>query len=283
MSAQQLAEEIEALISSGMDIFADEVLEIQNLIYDRLTTSLKDLQLDKDGFVLQNAANRRILYDAQGIVDGLLPGQSLTQTVSNVLTIIPQIEALNAEYFAGISEKFRLNRTFLSLLQDQTVQKIESTLLQDGLRFSIREPLKDILTQNINTGGSYSGMLGQVRNFIQGDESLDGRLLSYSRGILKDTLFDYSRAFQQSVTADLKLSYYMYAGGIMDKTRPFCAARAGNFYHESEIKKWADQEWEGKRRGTTESSIFIFCGGYNCSHSLIPVHKNIVPKESLIE
>lgn len=282
LSAQQLAEEVESLILSGLDIFSDEVERIQRLVYNRVVISLKDLELDGDGFIIQSAANRRILHNAEQVIDDLLPGESLTKTVSEVLTLIPQIEALNAEYFSELSSRFKLTRNFLGALQDQTVAKIEGTLLQDGLKFSIRDPLKDILNQNINTGGQFSGMLQQVRNFIQGDEELDGRLLSYSRGIVRDTLFDYSRAFQQAVTADLKLEYFMYAGGIMDKTRPFCAERAGKFYHESEIKKWADQEWEGKRRGTTESSIFIFCGGYNCAHSMVPVDKSIVPKKDLI-
>lgn len=283
MSAQQLAEEIETLISSGIDLFSTEAERIQELIYNRLATSLKGLELDADGFILQTAANRRILYQAEEVIDDLLPGEAFTKTVSDILTLIPQIEALNADYFSGLSSKFKLNRQFLSLLQDQTIEKIEGTLLQDGLRFSIRQPLKDILNQNVNTGGQFSGMLQQVRNFIQGDDSLDGRLLSYSRGILRDTLFDYSRAFQQAVTADLKLEYYMYAGGVMDKTRPFCLERYGRYFHESEIKKWADQEWEGKRRGTTESSIFIYCGGYSCMHSLVPVDKSIVPKEDILK
>lgn len=278
MSAQQLAEEIETLILSGVDVFSTEAERIQNLVYNRLVTSLKDLQLDADGYILQNNFNRKLLYEAESVIDQLLPGESLTRTVSNVLVIIPQIEALNAEYFLGISSKFKINRTFLSVLQNQTIEKIEGTLLQDGLKFSIREPLKDILSQNVNTGGNFSGMLQQVRNFIQGDETLNGRLLSYSRGILRDTLFDYSRAFQQAVTADLKLEWYLYAGGLMDKSREFCVERAGSFYHESEIKAWASQEWQGKRRGTTESSIFFFCGGYSCTHSLIPVDENIIPK-----
>lgn len=281
MSAQQLAEQIEDLIISGTDVFGTEVERLQNQVYNKVIASLKDLEMDRDGNILQNAQNRRILSQAEEVIDSILPGAEFTQFVSEVLTIIPQIETLNAEYFSGISSKFKLNRTFLSSLQDQTVEKIEGTLLQDGLRFAIKDPLKDILNQNINTGGNFSGMLDQVRSFIAGEDDLDGRLLSYSRGIVRDTLFDYSRAFQQAVTADLKLEYYMYAGGIMDKTRPFCLERAGRYFHESEIKSWASMDWAGKRAGTTESSIFIFCGGYGCLHSMVPVDRSIVDKETI--
>lgn len=281
MSAQQLAEEIENLIISTGETFAIEVDRLQSIVYNRLVNSLKELELDNDGFIIQNASNRKILFEAESIIDDLLPGEDLTRIVSNSLVAVPQIEALNEDYFYGISKSFNPNRNFLKVLQNQTIESMETHLLQDGLTASIKLPLRDILVQNVNTGGSFSGMLQQIRNFIAGDETLDGRLLSYSRGILRDTLFTYSRSFQQAITADLKLEYYMYAGGIIDKTRPFCAEKTGNFYHESDIKKWAARDWQGKRSGTTESSIFIYCGGYNCAHSLIPVDKSIVPKESL--
>lgn len=65
----------------------------------------------------------------------------------------------------------------------------------------------------------------------------------------------------------------------MDKTRPFCAERAGNFYTDKEIKSWAKEDWKGKNPNTTESSIFYLCGGYNCTHQLIPVHESLVPDD----
>jgi hypothetical protein len=281
MSAQQLAEEIGNLIISTGELFSQEIDRLQSIIYNRLVTSLKELELDQDGFIIQNASNRRILAEAEGIIDELLPGDDLVRVVSNSLVAVPQIEALNEDYFYGVSKSFNPNRNFLKVLQAQTIEKIEANLLQDGLTAAIKLPLKDILVQNVNTGGSFSGILQQVRNFIAGDDDLDGRLMSYSRGILRDTLFDYSRAFQQSITADLKIEYYMYAGGIIDKTRPFCAERVGYFFHESEVKSWAKLDWQGKRANTTESSIFIYCGGYNCAHSLVPVDKSIVPKDQL--
>lgn len=281
MSAEQLAQQLEDLIISTSDNFASEVERIQGFIYNRIIGSLKDLELDADGYIIQNASNRKILYSTQDLVDELLPGEEFINLVSTSLTAIPQIEELNSEYFYGISKAFNPNKNFLKTLQSQTIESLETTLLQDGITASIKLPLMDILNQNVNTGGSFSGMLEQVRNFIKGNDELDGRLLSYSRGILRDTLFNYSRSYQQAMTADLKLEYYMYAGGVMDKTRPFCLERSGNFYHEDEIKSWAAQEWQGKRAGTTESSIFIYAGGYNCSHALVPVHKSIVPNEQL--
>jgi hypothetical protein len=279
MSAQQLAEEIESLILSSTEAFGVEVEILQGRIYSRLLGVLKDLELDPEGYIKQSTFNRRVLYDAENLINEYLPGESLPRLVSNVIGIIPEIDNLNNTYFEGVSSSFKSNRAFIKNLQLKTIETIESTLLQDGLTAAIKNPLLDILNLNVNTGGNFSGFLQQVRDFIQGNDELDGRTLSYSRTYLRDTLFNYSRAYQQSVTADLKLEFYSYSGGLMDKSREFCIERSGNFYHESEIKEWAKDEWRGKRQGTTESSIFIYCGGYNCTHSLIPVHESLVPKE----
>jgi hypothetical protein len=279
MSAQQVAEQVEEIILSSTEAFGNEIEDLQGVIYNRLLGVLKNLEIDQDGYIKQSANNRRTLYDAENLINEILPGESLPRLVSEVIAVIPEIDALNIEYFQGISASFKSNRAFINSLQSKTIDQIESTLLQDGLTAAIKNPLSDILNLNINTGGNFSGFLQQVRDFVEGNDELDGWTMSYSRTYLRDTLFNYSRAYQQSVTADLNLVYYSYSGGLMDKSREFCIERSGNFYHESEIKAWADEDWQGKRQGTTESSIFIYCGGYNCNHSLVPVHESIVPKE----
>jgi hypothetical protein len=282
MTAQRLAVNTENLIIETVEEFTIGVGRVQNSVYNQLIRSVKNLELDSDGYILQNAANRKILYEAEELINILLPGEDFTRIVSETIAVLPQIDVLNSEYFSTISDKFNPSRNYFKVLQSQTIEKIESFLLRDGLSFAVKTPLKDILNLNINTGGSFDGFLQQLRNFILGDNELDGRLISYSRGLLKDTLFNYSRAYQQAVTADLKLVYFLYAGGLMDKSRDFCIERSGRFFHESEIIEWAKLDWKGRNKDTTESSIFIYCGGHNCSHSMIPVSEFMVPVEQRI-
>lgn len=281
MSAQQLADRIEATISESIEAFGISVESFQGTLNNKIVSLLKDLELDSDGYIKQSSLNRRILYDAENLIYEMLPGTKFSSVVTEALTVIPALDVLNSNYFEALSDSFKTNRTFLKTLQTQAIKQVESTLLQDGLTMMIRNPLINILYQNVNSGGQFSGLLQQVRDFITGNEDVEGRIYSYSRTYLSDTLFDYSRAFQQSVTADLALEWYSYSGGAMDKTREFCLQRVGKFFHQKEIEKWANLDWQGKRAGTTSSSIFVFAGGYNCRHSLIPVHDSIVPKEDL--
>lgn len=230
--------------------------------------------------IRQTAANRRILARAQSEFDFIISNDTAYQSsIERYLRNVPKIESLNAAYFETISDAFSPNKVFIKQLQKQAIAYTNNILLQDGFVANVKTPLADILSQNINTGGSYSGMLDQIRTFIRGNENLDGRLISYSRGILNDTLYQYSRGYQQSVTADLGLEWYRYIGGLVKDSRSFCIERAGKYFHHKEIEAWGSLEWQGRNRYTTSSSIFVVAGGYNCSHSIVPVHISIVPED----
>lgn len=279
MSASELANQIEGLIIEANGKYASRIIAVQNKLYADLVTILKFVDLDEQGYIKQNAGNRAILRAAQDQFDKTIRSSTYQYALEQHLNVIPVIDSLSTEYFESISSAFKPNRVFIKSLQNQTIETVNTLILQDGLAAQIKLPLNQILQQNINTGGSFTGMLNQVKTFVQGNENLDGRLLSYSKTILHDTLFQYARSFQNSVTEDLGLVWYRYVGGIMDKSREFCIERNGGFFHQKEVESWADLSWKGKNNLTTKSSIFILCGGYNCSHQLIPVSDLIVPED----
>lgn len=279
MSASELAESIEGLVIAGNEAYGLALIKVQNKLYNDLVTILKFVETNDEGYILQNAGNRQILRAAQGQFDKTIQGSIYQSALEQHLQAIPAIDSLNVTYFESISSAFKPNRVFIQQLQAQTIETVNSLVLQDGLAAQVKLPLNQILSQNINTGGSFSGMLQQVQTFVKGDSTLDGRLLSYSRGIVKDSLFQYARAYQNSVTADLKLEWFGYVGGLIDTSRPFCIERNGHYYIQKEIESWASLEWKGKNPLTTESSIFVLVGGFSCLHQLIPVSELIVPSE----
>ncbi len=240
MTPQRLAQQLEDKSLAAITRLNKVIISAQNDAYGDVIVIVKKLSLDKEGYILQNAENRTIIGEFKG---------------------------------------FNPNRTFMKALQKQAITDIETQLLNEGLEAQINVPLSQILNQNVNTGGSFQGMLKQVQNFIKGTEADDGKLLRYSKQITKDLLFNYSRSYQQSVASDLSLEFYLYVGGVIRSSRDWCREKAGNFYHQKEIEGWASQEWAGKNPNTTKSSVFIFAGGYGCLHSIMPVSVAIVPKE----
>lgn len=279
MTPQQVANSIEGLIISANDTYAAQIIRVQSKLYNDLVTILKFIETDADGNILQNAGNRAILRAGQNQFDKTIQNSGYQDAVEGHLKVIPKIDELNSLYFESVSSAFKPNRVFIKQLQTSAIETVNSFVLQDGLQSQIAGPLNQILNQNINSGGSFSGMLKQLEIFTKGNDQVEGRLLRYTRTYISDTLFNYSRAFQQSVTADLKLEWYSYSGGVQDKTRPFCEERAGKFFHHKEVEAWASLEWQGRNPLTTASSIFILLGGFNCKHSLIPVHISLITEE----
>lgn len=281
MTPERLANSIDGLIITANEKYASRISRVQNQLYDALIAKLKDVEVDNDGYIKQTAANRKVLREAQNVFDSTISNSIYEPALSDHLKVIPSINELNNDYFETISSAFKPNRVFIQSLQTSTIETLNTYILQDGLTAQIKLPLNEILNQNINSGGSYSGMVKQLETFIKGNNEVEGRLLRYTKTYVSDALFNYSRAYQQAVTSDLGLTWYLYSGGLMDKSRPFCVERAGKFYQEEEIKAWASLEWQGKNSLTTESSIFIYAAGHNCRHQIIPVSEILVPQEDL--
>lgn len=283
MTPEELAAAIEEMIVGSAELFSQSIIRAQNRLYNRIIAVLKELELDADGYIKQSAINRRILRDAQDVFDELVRDPVYQGAVNTQMSIIPKIDALNTKYFITVSKIFSPNKNFIKDLQKQVIRDVNSNLLNEGLIVNVKQPLNSVLSQNINSGGSFAGFNEQVGNFINGNDQVEGRLLRYTKTYLADTLFAYARAWQESVTTDLDLEFYLYSGGLTGAghgssgSREFCIERATNYYHRKEIESWAELSWKGKNPNTTKSSIFILAGGYNCRHSMIPVSTKIVP------
>lgn len=278
MTPTELAKAIDSLILNADSRYVTGIGRIQNKLYSELIVILKDLELDSNGYIKQNGGNRKILRLANEKINEVFSSPSYVTTVNNYVAAVQAIDLQNVKYFTAIEESFKPNKIFLRNLQTETIATIERYVLRDGLQSQVIGPLSQILNQNVNSGGKFSGFLEQIKTYVIGNSEVEGRALSYTRTYLRDSLFTYSRTFQQSITSDLGLEFYLYAGGLIDKSRPFCIERAGKYFHHKEIESWASLEWAGKKQGTTESSIFIFAAGWNCAHEIIPVTQIIVPE-----
>lgn len=279
MTPHQLAQEIEDLVMTADGRYVSTIGRVQRALYNQLIADLKNLETDADGYIKQNAANRKVISEASRTINEVFSSPIYTSAVSNYVAVVPRLDSLNENYFSGLDSTFKTNKQFLRSLQRDTIATVEKYVLKDGLQSQVISPLSQILNQNVNSGGQFSGFLDQVKTYIVGNDQVEGRALSYTRTYLRDTIFTYSRTYQQSITNDLGLEYYLYSGGLIDKSRPFCIERAGKYFSHKEIESWASEDWAGKKQGTTESSIFLFAGGHNCAHSIIPVSTLIVPKD----
>lgn len=282
MTPDELSGSIDSIITKADAAFSKTVSKTQMALFEQMQLMLNRLELNADGTIMQNRANREIMAKVDIYFNKAFNETGYYEKLNDFTGDILKITSENTAYFSFVKESFSDNAQYIKSLQKQTVAQFETLLANDGLTATMKNPLLNILNQNINTSASFSDLLSQVREFTLGNAERQGQLMRYSRQITTDTLFNYNRALQESISEQAGLEWYYYSGGIDKDSRAFCTARVGKYYHKDEVESWAKLgEWNGRRAGTTSSTIFVYAGGWNCKHLLIAVSESVVPKSAL--
>lgn len=279
MTADKLSAKVDTIIESFETRFAKQVDKTQGAIFDQIQILLNKLELNPDGTIKQNQSNRKILARADQAMEGAIKQSGYYSALDASASSIGALTGANSAYFKTLVDGFTPKAQYIKNLQKQTITQLEGMLANDGLEAVVKAPIRNILNQNINTGASYNDLLKQLRTFITGNDEVDGKLKKYAGQIVTDSLFDFSRGFQEAVSANSGLQFILYSGHPIKDSRDFCLARKGKYFHKREVEQWARLNWAGKKQGTTSSTIFIYAGGYRCSDMIIYVSELIVPKE----
>lgn len=290
MQPDKLASNIEDIILTAVKDFNEGLEKSQVTAYNKLLAEIKNLSLDARGNIKRTAENVKILKRISKAMNDVLLTPTYKKRVRDYVGSFQKIADEQGLYFRVIEKAFEAS-FMLEAVKTQAIESAITSLTETGLEEYFSKPIKDILYRNISTGGSYSSMQEEIREFILGNDEVDGRFLRYTRQITNDSLSVYNRNYNDTISQELGLQFYKYTGGLKDTSREFCEERNGKFFHREEIKSWGkgekccglswpqNKKWPGMRKGTNESNILSFAGGYLCSHSIIAVSEAIVPEE----
>jgi uncharacterized protein with gpF-like domain len=294
MTAEQLGSNIEDIILTAVEDFNEGLESSQVNAYNKLLGAVKELSLDSRGNIKKTAANVKVLRNISKAIEDTLLTDTYKKRVGKYLKSFDAVEAQQILYFNVIKEGFKAN-PMLEAIKTQSIDNTIAALTESGLNQAFTQPVKDILIQNITTGGSYSTMTEQLREFVIGNEEIDGAFLRHTKAITTDAVKSYNATYNQSVSQDLGLQFYRYVGGIKDTTREFCEERNKKFFHIEEIKAWGRGEkccglsfpvkkngapyWDGMKKGTNENNILINRGGWMCNHQYVAVSQGVVPED----
>ncbi len=279
MTSRELSDKVDEIISKAEKVFGAQVNKTQSALFEQMQILLNKLDILPDGTIKQSQANRSILGEAQTFFNKAFNQSGYYDTLGGFVDSVISISAANEAYFTVLLETFTVDAQYIKSLQKSTISQLENLLANSGLEAQVKQPILDILNQNINTGASLSDLNKQLRQVTLGDSEREGKLKRYSRQIVTDTLFNFSRGLQEAVSMKSGLQFIEYLGSPIKDSRDFCLERKGNYYHKREVELWAHEDWQGKRPDTTESTIFIYCGGYNCRDVAIYVSEYVDPKE----
>jgi hypothetical protein len=259
---QTLQAELEEGMNSRLpEIFkglSDQVIELTN-----------DLPLDPK----KRAANIRAIIGLKTqLTNVIVTNPEYVKEVGRVLDGFKDLKKLSDLYFSELIDGFNAKEVLYQEILKANVEITKDMLLGSGIRNNFANAIQKALVANA-TGTTNRTILQQViKDNLIGTPEEKAFLQKYVKQVTTDSVMTFSREYNQTIAADLNLQYGFYANTIISDTRSFCKARAGRYFKKSTVESWANLgDWQGRKPGTTKSTIFSFLGGFNCRHDWFPV------------
>lgn len=272
------------------DAFLTEVEKVQKKVFNDLISILDSIDRE-GGFIKASADNIRKLSSlTSGLKDELF-GSDYVDIVSSFTKEFAEQKIINDKIFdKSFPDKFTGSELAEELVLKSQEDALQA-LLGSPLDTEFITPLDKYLSESISAGAEWKDTVQGIRDFVEGNEDVDGRLLQYSKGIAHDAFAYSDRGYTNAVADELESEWFLWSGAIIPTSRCVCIKWHQQYFHYKELEAFGRGEnlgecksgdlWDGAEKGTNEKTIFIYAGGHGCNHSILPVSVFSVPRETI--
>jgi hypothetical protein len=240
-------------------------------IIEKLTKRLTDLQ--SKGQFLFNIETIKNLSQIDAVIEDVLREEGYYEELSKYAD---EFKKAQKESIATYSSFGAVQTKVLDAYNNAAFENFYNKMAVGFTESNIKQPIKDALFQYISSSGRFKDFKGAITDILTTNQ-----IETDTDKVAREYLTQYKRQQGVQLADEFNIQYFRYSGTEIDTTRPFCDARIGNIYTREEIKKWANEDWSGKIKGTNETNIFIVCGGWQCRHTLRPVSERVALKEGV--
>lgn len=294
MTEQEIIDQVSALVEDSANKFNATLGPMDNRIYDSISELLKDLDTKGDKIVA-SVKNLKLIGKIMSKLNKIVVDDEYKANVKEFVSTFNDIFKLQNQYFKLLESKFTVT-PLLQAIREEAIDSTLQQLLEDNVNIGAGN-VRDVLRQNITSGGSYKDLMKTMAGVIKGDGDNGGVYTSRTKTATITTVSQYSRQYSHTVAEGLSFEWYQYAGSTMTTTRCFCQAMVKKrYFHKSEIPDLLKGNFEeydkegcdlnpktglpqGMIKGTNVSNFMTYAGGWNCQHSIFPVPASRVPAD----
>lgn len=259
---------LQAELEDGMN---SRLPEIFKGLSDQVIELTNDLPLDPK----KRAANIRAIIGLKTqLTNVIVTNPEYVKEVGRVLDGFKDLKKLSDLYFSELIDGFNAKEVLYQEILKANVEITKDMLLGSGIRNNFANAIQETLLANASGTTNRTLLQKTLKEFIEGTDAEKAYLNRYIKQTTSDAIMTFSREYDNTIAADLNLQFYFYAGTLIADSRQFCRARAGRYFKKSEVENWANLvNWDGRKAGTTKTTIFSYCGGWGCRHQLHPITK----------
>ncbi len=280
MTAFELAQEIQSVV----DDFADGLEPIQKDLFNRLQVIINQLSLDADGNIKRTSTNLRLTEKIKQEIMKVERLPEFKDHVSELDGAIDELVKIQTSYFDKHLTDFQEPKVIEAFKAQAFSQTVES-LTGAGLNANVAQQAADIVSLYSTEGGSFSEMAEKLKEKMVGNKQIEGSLVSYAKQIVTDTVHGIARNYTALIADNLGLEWFEYVGALVGTSRDWCiAVEEKQWIHKSELSKICRGLIDGKKVSlaglmpdTNSTNVVSRCGGYNCTHQMTAIPKELVP------
>lgn len=120
----------------------------------------------------------------------------------------------------------------------------------------------------VTTGVGWKQFEKDFAELMYGPEGKPGLIDKRVRQGIFDVYQDFDRTLITQLAEENEIEHFVYQGGLMITSRPFCIERNNKVFTKEEIASWKELKFQGK---TNPYDPFVHAGGYNCRHNYDPI------------
>jgi len=257
---------LQAQLEEGMN---KRLPEIFKGLSDQVIELTNDLPLDPK----KRAANIRAIIGLKAqLTNVIVTNPEYVAEVGIVLEGFKDLKKLSDLYFSELIDGFNAKEVLYQEILKANVEITKDMLLGSGIRNNFANAIQEVLKANASGTTNRTLLQKTLKEFIEGTDAEKAYLNRYIKQTTSDAIMTFSREYDNTIAADLNLQFYFYAGTLIADSRQFCISRAGRYFKKSEVENWANLgNWDGRKAGTTKTTIFSYCGGFSCRHQLHPI------------
>lgn len=186
---------------------------------------------------------------------------------------------------------YKINKLPLSDIEKKWKSTTYGTLVESGINERFKTPILKILDDAISYGDSIGTAKEKLQNYITSTKDVPSKLKSYVTQTARDSVNQLQGQQMQSVANEIETSGFRYVGGLLLDSRGQCTRWIRELKGFIPIDKIEDEiklayknerlklespkghHWSGMMKNTTKENFLVKRGGWNCTHTAIPIRK----------
>lgn len=307
MSLTNLLTAKDRILVGAESRFTDSVKVVERDLLERILQALAGADRSGGRFDPDSPENQELLMRLGREVERRLQSNAMARPVDRYLTAFRDLDDVNAQIFT-ITGDIKLNAAA------QLIGQVRAGMI-DGVITKIATPknigsqvaplIRQVAYKHILLGTTYKQAETEFRALL-GQSGQTGILERYTTQIVRDTLNQYDGVVQMKLTKELDFNAFMFAGSIIETSRPacihmvnapnavtICKGRGKSRVCQLERNRFADivlpdggfliedipkiinrnQNESGWISDTTADTYFENRNGYNCRHQVVPFYK----------